>query len=276
MDNRRRKLKLDGQLINDLTCSDSSSESEPESKRFCPSDVDDDSFEDPTYEVPERPKSYYFSDSDDDSTDDGANDRTYEGANDRTYEGANDGSDDEVNDGPENEVNNGTADDGANVGRDDEANDGAENEANNGTRWRKSNPAMWKSNIQKRLYRRGEQHINSVGKEVPRKSPRSVAGHKCRKNCTEKIDERQRESLCQQYWGLEDYKKEKRLYFGKCKNFCTQAKEGKIRETTGSFHQCTVELYHCLEAQHAKLRKHSVAKLFQLFLLRLVIQGLHQ
>ena len=193
MDNRRRKLKLDGQLINELTRSDSSSESELESKRFCPSDVDDDSFEDPTYEVPESPKSYYFSDSDDDSTDDGANDRTYEGANDE--------SDDEVNDGAENEANNGTADDGANVGRDDEANDGAENEANNGTRWRKSNPAMWKSNIRKRLYRRGEQHINSVGKEVPRKSPRSVAGHKCRENCTEKIDERQRESLCQHNWG---------------------------------------------------------------------------
>ena len=36
-----------------------------------------------------------------------------------------------------------------------------------------------------------------------------------------------------------------------------------------SFHQCVVELYHCLEAQHAKLKKHSVEKLFQLFLLRL-------
>ena len=100
MDNRRRKLKLDGQLINELTRSNSSSESEPESKRFFPSDVDDDSFEDPTYEVPERPKSYYFSDSDDDSTDDRANDRTYERAN--------DGSDDEVNDGAENEAHNGT------------------------------------------------------------------------------------------------------------------------------------------------------------------------
>ena len=224
MDNRRQKMKLDGQLINELTRSGSSSESEPESKRFCPSDVDDDSFEHPTYKVPERPKSYYFSDSDD-------------GANDRTYEGANDGSDDEVNDGAENEANNGTADHGANVGRDDKANDGAENEANNGTRWRKSNPAAWKSNIRKRLYRRGEQHINSVGKEVPRKSPMSVAGHKCRENCTEKIDERQRESLCQQYWGLEDYKRKKRLYFRKCKNFCTQAKEGKIRETTGGITQ---------------------------------------
>ena len=53
MDNRRRKLKLNGQLINELTRSDSCSESEPVSKRFCPSDVDDDSFEDPIYEVPE-------------------------------------------------------------------------------------------------------------------------------------------------------------------------------------------------------------------------------
>ena len=179
MDNRRRKLKLDGQLIKELTRSDSSSESEPESKRFWPSDVDDDSFEDPTYEVPERPKSYYFSDSDDDSTDDGANDGTFEGAN--------DGSDDEVNDGAENEANNGTADDGANVGRDDEANDGAKNEANNGTRWRKSNPAMWKSNIRKRLCRRGEQHINSVGKEVPRKSPRSLQATSAEKTVLKKL-----------------------------------------------------------------------------------------
>ena len=28
-----------------------------------------------------------------------------------------------------------------------------------------------------------------------------------------------------------------------------------------SFHQCVAELYYCLEAQHAKLRKHSVTKL---------------
>ena len=28
-----------------------------------------------------------------------------------------------------------------------------------------------------------------------------------------------------------------------------------------SFHQCVAELHHCLEARHAKLRKHSVAKL---------------
>ena len=204
MDNRRRKLKLDGQLINELTRSDSSSESEPESKRFCPSDVDDDSFEDLTYEVPERPKLYYFSDSDDDSTDDGANDRTYEGAND---------------------------------GSDDEVNDGEENEANNGTRWRKLNPTMWKSNIRKRLYRRGEQHINSVGKEVPRKSPRSVAGHKCRENCTEKIDQRQRESLCQQYWGLEDYKRKKDYILGNVKTFAPKQRRERSKKPRAESHK---------------------------------------
>ena len=41
-----------------------------------------------------------------------------------------------------------------------------------------------------------------------------------------------------------------------------------------SFHQCVAELYHCLEAQHAKLRKHSIALLFQLYLLRLATQEL--
>ena len=47
-------------------------------------------------------------------------------------------------------------------------------------------------------------------------------------------------------------------------------------DTSELISSCFTELYHCLETQHAKLRKHSFAKLFQLFLLRLVTQGLYQ
>ena len=72
---------------------------------------------------------------------------------------------------------------------------------------------------------------------MPRKSPRSVAGHKCRENCTEKIDERQRQSLCQQYWGLEDYKRKKDFILGNVKTFAPKQRRGKSEKNTGGITQ---------------------------------------
>jgi len=43
-----------------------------------------------------------------------------------------------------------------------------------------------------------------------------------------------------------------------------------------SFHQCNAEMYHCLEAQHPKPRKHFLAYHFQWFRLQLVAQNLPQ
>ena len=72
---------------------------------------------------------------------------------------------------------------------------------------------------------------------MPRKSPRSVTGHKCRENCTEKIDERQRESLCQQYWGLEDYKTKKGFILGNVKTFAPKQRRGRSEKPRAESHK---------------------------------------
>ena len=191
MTNRPQKRKLDRVLIDELTCSGDSSEDEFKTMNQCDDLTESDGFS--KDEIGSRRLS------DAESGDDSVEDPTYNAPNDS--------------------------------GSPEDAESGAARAADTskGTRWRRSNPDMWKSNKRKRLYRRGEKHINTAGKEVQKKSPKSVVGHKCRQNCNEKISQQERESICQVYWALEDYNRKKDFILGSVKTF-----EPKQRRTASS------------------------------------------
>ena len=138
MKKRLRACNLDDNFLNRLTRSDESSENEttttkpPNEKVMIAVERDDEISKN-------EPKNKRLCTSDPDSHNDSCEDPTYKT--------------------PANTVSSSS----------DSANEDVISECNRGTRWRKSNTVMWKRNIRKKLYRRGEKHINTNGKEVPKK-----------------------------------------------------------------------------------------------------------
>ena len=60
-----------------------------------------------------------------------------------------------------------------------------------------------------RLKAGGKKYINRSGKTVDEKKPKIVDCSKCRFKCSSFFAEDQRESLCKEYYGLADYRRQK-------------------------------------------------------------------
>ena len=82
-------------------------------------------------------------------------------------------------------------------------------QASNGTRKRKSNPKAWKKNKRKLARNRGEQHIDSTGKEKAKRNPQSCECQNCGFKRSKRFTEEMRSAICKHYWELGDYKRQK-------------------------------------------------------------------
>ncbi|KAK3085282.1 hypothetical protein FSP39_001017 [Pinctada imbricata] len=77
------------------------------------------------------------------------------------------------------------------------------------TRKRKAVPAEWKKNIRKRLRLSGKEYTNTRGKLVEAKSVKDQDCSKCRYKCSTKISEEERREIFNNYWSLQDYKRQR-------------------------------------------------------------------
>ena len=76
-------------------------------------------------------------------------------------------------------------------------------------RSKKANKQLWKRSVNKNLRLCGKEYVNRSGKKMSKKEPKKVDCSKCRFKCQENIPENQREVICQEYYDLADYQRQK-------------------------------------------------------------------
>lgn len=74
-----------------------------------------------------------------------------------------------------------------------------------------SNPSEWKKNIRKKLKLAGKQYENSQGKQQRQRGKylKPVDCSKCKRRCTEKVDEQKREDIFTTFYGMQSYERQK-------------------------------------------------------------------
>nr|CAH7752947.1 unnamed protein product [Callosobruchus chinensis] len=76
-------------------------------------------------------------------------------------------------------------------------------------RRKKADKASWKRSVVKAKRLSGMKYVNRSGKEVPEKKPLVANCARCRYKCNLAIPNEQRGVLCQEFWSLGDYDKQK-------------------------------------------------------------------
>jgi len=76
------------------------------------------------------------------------------------------------------------------------------------TRKKKRNPDQWKRNIRKTRKAKGQPHVNSTGKAVPAKEILPIQC-KCRFTCSESFTAEARGEICEEYYALGEYGRQK-------------------------------------------------------------------
>ena len=81
---------------------------------------------------------------------------------------------------------------------------------NGNVRIKQRNPQTWKCNIRKAKRNAGEAYIAKSGKEVPEKKYQYVEC-KCRWECGEKVPDKSRREIHQQFWAIKDWNNQTQL-----------------------------------------------------------------
>lgn len=75
-------------------------------------------------------------------------------------------------------------------------------------RWNRAKPSRWKVNLAKENRSKCLSYVTKTG-EKPTKMPKSVDCSKCRYKCQEHFLEQDRKKICEFYWGMRDYNRQK-------------------------------------------------------------------
>ncbi|XP_053395869.1 uncharacterized protein LOC128556009 [Mercenaria mercenaria] len=86
---------------------------------------------------------------------------------------------------------------------------GIQDQINKRSRKRQRNPETWKRSILKRRRDSGLSYVGHLGKIKRAKILKPACGISCKKKCTSKINEQQRENIFKEFWGHSSYNKQK-------------------------------------------------------------------
>ena len=78
-----------------------------------------------------------------------------------------------------------------------------------GARRRRARPDDWKRHHLKRQRATGREYINAKGDTVSAKKPKPVNCERCRYKCSDTFNSAARDKLCQEYYDLADYSRQK-------------------------------------------------------------------
>ena len=109
---------------------------------------------------------------------------------------------------------------------------GEEGQRPRGSRKRKSDPASWKKNIRKESLARGIPHVDSKGQQKAARTPKPSNCTTCRYKCNDNFRDAYREAICQEYWQLGDYSRQKDFLLSRVKVFGVQRQRVRAEQRT--------------------------------------------
>jgi len=95
------------------------------------------------------------------------------------------------------------------------------------SRWSQSQPNLWKINLNKKIRSSCHEYTSRIKKDDKKmnaKIPKVVDCSKCKFKCQEYFTEKEREILCQEYWNLNDFNRQKDFILS-----CLEIKEATQR-----------------------------------------------
>nr|CAH7729952.1 unnamed protein product [Callosobruchus chinensis] len=117
-------------------------------------------------------------------------------------------------------------------------------------RRKKADKASWKRSVVKAKRLSGMKYVNRSGKEVPEKKPLVANCARCRYKCNLAIPNEQRGVLCQEFWSLGDYDKQK-LHLS---SLITTVPVKRRKVETGELKRKTSRIYYLKDTNGSRKR----------------------